>query len=72
MVPRIDMSLINVDATYDEVIQAFREDGYTRYPVYENSTDTIIGTLNMKDLILRDPEKTFFCTGFSQKPIFYL
>ena len=59
MVPRIDMSLINVDATYDEVIQAFREDGYTRYPVYENSTDTIIGTLNMKDLILRDPEKTF-------------
>ena len=48
MVPRIDMSLINVDATYDEVIQAFREDGYTRYPVYENSTDTIIGTLNMK------------------------
>ena len=70
MVPRIDMSLINVDATYDEVIQAFREDGYTRYPVYENSTDTIIGTLNMKDLILRDPEKTFSVRDFLRNPYF--
>ena len=70
MVPRIDMSLINVDATYEEVIQAFREDGYTRYPVYENSTDTIIGTLNMKDLILRDPEKTFSVRDFLRNPYF--
>ena len=70
MVPRIDMSLINVDATYDEVIQAFREDGYTRYPVYENSTDTIIGTLNMKDLILRDPEKPFSVRDFLRNPYF--
>mgnify|MGYP002738429749 CR=1 FL=1 len=70
MVPRIDMSLINVDATYDEVIQAFREDGYTRYPVYENSTETIIGTLNMKDLILRDPEKTFSVRDFLRNPYF--
>ena len=67
---RIDMSLINVDATYDEVIQAFREDGYTRYPVYENSTDTIIGTLNMKDLILRDPEKPFSVRDFLRNPYF--
>jgi CBS domain containing-hemolysin-like protein len=70
MVPRIDMSLINVDATYEEVIQAFREDGYTRYPVYENSTDTIIGTLNMKDLILRDPNKAFSVRDFLRKPYF--
>lgn len=70
MVPRIDMSLISVDAAYEEVIATFREDGYTRYPVYENSTDTIIGTLNMKDLLLRDPNKPFSVRDILRKPYF--
>ena len=39
MVPRIDMTFINVDATYEELLDIFREDKYTRIPVYEETTD---------------------------------
>ncbi|NCC44995.1 MAG: DUF21 domain-containing protein, partial [Clostridia bacterium] len=59
MVPRIDMSFVNADTTYDELLTIFKEDGFTRYPVYENTTDTIIGTINMKDLLLLESKEDF-------------
>lgn len=43
MIPRIDMTFIQVDATYEELMEVFREDRFTRLPVYEDTTDTIIG-----------------------------
>ena len=70
MVPRIDMSFVSVDATYDELLAIFREDGYTRYPVYENTTDTIIGIINMKDLLLRNPSKSFSVRSILRDPYF--
>ena len=70
MVPRIDMSFVSVDATYDELLTIFREDGYTRYPVYEKTTDTIIGIINMKDLLLRDPSESFSVRSILRDPYF--
>ncbi|MBS6194380.1 MAG: HlyC/CorC family transporter [Clostridiales bacterium] len=70
MVPRIDMSFVDVDTTYEELLTIFKEDGYTRYPVYENTTDTIIGTINMKDLLLRDSNKDFSVRDILRKPYF--
>jgi len=70
MVPRIDMSFVDVDTTYDELLEIFRKDGYTRYPVYENTTDTIIGTINMKDLLLWDARKDFSIRDILRKPYF--
>jgi len=55
MVPRTDMSFANVEYTYDELIEAFAEDKYTRLPVYSDSRDNVIGIVNLKDL--------FFFTG---------
>ena len=52
MVPRIDMQFIDVNATYEEVLDAVRTQMYTRMPVYEENTDNVIGILNIKDLIL--------------------
>lgn len=52
MIPRIDMTMVNVDASYDKLIEIFKEDMITRMPVYEENTDHIIGILNMKDLLL--------------------
>ena len=48
MVPRIDMTFIDVNATFSEVIEVFREVKYTRYPVYEETTDNVIGIINIK------------------------
>ena len=58
MIPRIDMCMINVDASYDELLELFKENRYTRLPVYQDSTDNVIGIINIKDLILyRNGEK---------------
>lgn len=70
MVPRIDMSFIDVNATYEELMESFKEDGYTRYPVYEDSTDNIIGTINMKDLLLWNPKEHFSIRNILRKPYF--
>lgn len=59
MIPRIDMSCVSSDATYNEVLHCFRQDMYTRIPVYENNQDNIIGLVNIKDLI-DVPDKSHF------------
>ena len=52
MIPRIDMVFVDVNATYEELLETFRKCMHTRYPVYENDTDNCIGIINVKDLIL--------------------
>lgn len=59
MVPRIDVSFVDVNCSYDELIEIFREDKFTRLPVYEETTDNIIGIINMKDLLLLDLKEGF-------------
>ncbi|MHB8127518.1 MAG: CNNM domain-containing protein, partial [Mobilitalea sp.] len=50
MVPRIDMAFADVDYTYDELVQAFADDKYTRMPVYSDTRDNVIGIVNLKDV----------------------
>ena len=58
MIPRIDMVTVEDTATYKEVMELFRENMYTRLPVYHDSTDNIIGIINVKDfLFVKDTEK---------------
>lgn len=52
MIPRIDMTIVSVDATYDEIIETFRKHHFTRLPVYEKRQENIIGILNIKDLLM--------------------
>ncbi len=59
MVPRVHMTFADVNSTYEELIDIFREDKFTRLPVYEDTTDNVIGTINMKDLLLFDNKKEF-------------
>lgn len=59
MVPRVHMTFADINSTYDELIEIFREDKFTRLPIYENTTDNVVGTINMKDLLLYDNTKDF-------------
>ncbi len=52
MIPRIDMVSINIEATYDELLELFRDCMFTRIPVYEETNDNVIGILNVKDILL--------------------
>lgn len=70
MVPRIDMVMVEVDATYEEVIALFREERFTRVPVYEDTTDNVIGIINMKDLILFDKDEAFSIRDFLREPLY--
>jgi CBS domain containing-hemolysin-like protein len=70
MVPRVHVTFADVNSTYDELIDIFREDKFTRLPVYENTTDNVIGTINMKDLLLYDNTKEFQLRDILRKPFF--
>ena len=59
MVPRVHVTFADVNSTYDELIDIFREDKFTRLPIFEDTTDNVIGTINMKDLLLYDNKKDF-------------
>lgn len=59
MVPRVHVTFADVESTYEELIDIFREDKFTRLPVFEETTDNVIGTINMKDLLLFDNKKEF-------------
>ena len=57
MIPRIDMVMVAKTASYREIMNVFRENMYTRLPVYEDKKEHVIGILNMKDfLFVRNPE----------------
>ena len=60
MLPKVNMTFVDVDATYDELMEVFRSEKYTRYPVYEETTDNVIGIINMKDLLLHEGPKEDF------------
>ncbi len=59
MVPRVHVTFADVNSTYDELIDIFREDKFTRLPVFRDTTDNVVGTINMKDLLLYDNTKGF-------------
>lgn len=60
MVPRTDMAFANAELTYDELVQAFSVEKYTRMPVYSDSRDNVIGILNLKDVFFYLGEKEDF------------
>ena len=70
MIPRIDMTFVQADATFDELIELYRENKYTRYPVYEESTDYVIGIINMKDVILLQNDDNFSIRNMIREPYF--
>ena len=61
MTPRTDIDALPIDATLDETLALVEESGRSRYPVYEESIDNIIGLVLAKDLIpiLRSPPAEF-------------
>jgi len=59
MIPRIDMTTIDVNASYEELLSLFRESMYSRIPVYENEIDNIIGIVIVKDFLLVENREHF-------------
>jgi len=60
MVPRIDMVFASADLSYDELVEVFAADKYTRLPVYSDNRDNVIGIVNLKDLFFYKGKKEDF------------
>ncbi len=70
MIPRIDMTFAKLDSTYDELIDIFRKDKFTRLPIYEDTTDNVVGIINMKDLLLCEDKLHFHICDLIREPYF--
>ena len=70
MIPRVDMTCVDVASAYDEVMEIFRKDQYTRMPVYEEDTDNIIGIINVKDILLQGRDESFSVRRYMRQPFF--
>ena len=72
MIPRIDMTVADVNSSYEDIITLFKSTMYTRIPIYENDSDNVIGILNIKDLIVGDKkDETFNIRDIMRKPFLH-
>ena len=60
MTPRTDMASIEVGSTYEKIIETFKTEQFSRLPIYQDTTDNIVGILYIKDLIFKASENTVF------------
>lgn len=59
MIPRINMTMIDVNASYRNLQALFKETMYSRIPVYEEDTDNVIGVVMLKDFFLVSKKTDF-------------
>ena len=70
MVPRIHMVFAREDASYDELLEIYRESMFTRIPVYRDTTDNVIGIINMKDLLFYKKDTPFKLQDYLREAYF--
>jgi CBS domain containing-hemolysin-like protein len=51
MTPKKEMVFIDANSKFDEILDMVVESGYSRFPVYKDSPDDIVGIINMKDFL---------------------
>ncbi|AXC49615.1 HlyC/CorC family transporter [Paracoccus suum] len=52
-VPKSDIVAASVESALDDILQMFRDHGFSRLPVYRGTLDTPLGLIHMKDLALK-------------------
>ena len=72
MIPRIDVDFISSDTPREELIEKIVKSGHSRFPVYTDSIDNVIGVLYVKDLLKSFSEnlQTLELSKIIRKPYF--
>ncbi len=68
MIPREDMCLLPIDSSYQRLLFVFRREHFTRYPIYEDTPDNVIGIINVKDIMLANDPDEFDLRDYIRKP----
>lgn len=70
MRPRTDMVAIDEEVELDELVRTLRRERYSRYPVYRETPDDIIGVLLAKDYWLHEDQAHFSLREHLREPLF--
>jgi CBS domain containing-hemolysin-like protein len=70
MRPRTEVVALSIEATEDEVREKLRQERYSRYPVYQESLDDLVGVFLAKDLWLHDQKSAFSLKQFVRDPLY--
>lgn len=60
MVQRVDVIAVDIEASYEEVLEVIKTEQFSRIPVYNQTIDDIVGILNVKDLIMVEKSSSSF------------
>ena len=60
MVPKMDVEFVELSLTYDELIESYSNEIFTRMPVYDDSRDNVVGIINLKDIFFYQGDKKDF------------
>ncbi|AKL94209.1 putative Mg2+ and Co2+ transporter CorB [Clostridium aceticum] len=71
MVQRTDIIAIDIEDTYEEVIEIIKNEKFSRYPIYEEGIDNIVGIINVRDLLFVDNlQDNFNIKEYIRKPYY--
>jgi CBS domain containing-hemolysin-like protein len=70
MRPRTDIVALDIEATEEEVWEVLRRERYSRYPVYRESLDDVVGVFLAKDLWLHSGDAPFNLADFVREPMY--
>jgi CBS domain containing-hemolysin-like protein len=70
MRPRTDVVALDVQSTEQEVWEILRRERYSRYPVYRDTLDDVIGVFLAKDLWLHSGDAPFNLADFVREPMY--
>jgi putative hemolysin len=74
MTPRVSVTGVPLDSSYDEAVEIAANARYSRFPVYEEDIDDIVGVLTVKDLlrVTRDQRESGFNLGDILRPTYFV
>ena len=70
MVPRIDVVFVNDKATKEELLETLHEEGFSRYPVFLETIDNVVGILYVKDIVPMIATSSLDIRKIMRKPYF--
>ncbi len=70
MIPRTDIAAINVNVSYKELTDFFKQETFSRLPVYEDNIDNIVGIISLKDLLFINNIDNFNIKDIMREPFF--
>ena len=71
MTPRTNMVALSVNSSYKDLVELFKEETFSRLPIYEEDIDDIIGVLHVKDLIFSIEDRDNFNVRDYLRPAFF-